>query len=355
MLKNPGELKNSAMSLSKVLTIVIFVSTLFAGRSYAGEGVRQGLIGSGGVEALYSIDERTTLVSFNSDWKEELKSLCASHDGEFELYVTPEGEGARCKGVFETISSGNSSEGGVSYLIRHSNEEVVYKSETLPSYADVSYPDNGDLKEDYSTVELYQYVYALCKKNSGKPAFVMPKRYGKFVRLTQVSAVEAFKHIYTSANDREPWFLSCEGRKKFIVEKEYKYNSEDGNRYRFYSNRGLEGIDYVKSDEDAGYLAALSASGRTAKAESPEFLEEMAWELASLKVGFIKTDNGIRYTGSYRNEYKKEGCSVVSIKTANMPAVEEKVYSYRVCKDRVAKIEGEGYSPVYAMFLGNSN
>lgn len=219
------------------------------------ENLRGRLLDIKSIETLYSIDDFYTLVTVEGGKEEEavteLKNLCAEAGGAFERVKGKNSPEIKCAGSFETVEveEKSSRNGKRSFLIKNAKPQpVAYKNPSLPSFNEISTPPNGRIKINYSSIELYEYMYALCKKENGVASFVIPKRNGKIVRLTQVNATEAFMYLLSAGNGKESWFFACEGDKRFVLEKEYTFEPSQGHKFNFFSNRGLEGVDYVRSN-----------------------------------------------------------------------------------------------------------
>lgn len=319
------------------LSVVIFVTALLGTNAHAEDkSLRERLIDSSKVSSLYSIDEHYTFLTAPDPkaLESELKTACAESGNEAEA----DGQTVKCKDTFEAspsenIGAANQDKG---YLVKHtSNEPFTYKSPSMPSYAEITKPQNGALQSKLTGADLFEYMSALCQKENGQPSFVVPKRYGKFVRLTQVGAVEAFSYITTAAEGKEAWFLACDV-KKFVIEKSYRFKEGD-NQYTFRANAGLDGVNYIKTADAAPYTP------NTNEKVSGDFLQEMAREVAALKMNFVKVIAGFKFTGSYKNT-SNSGCDIVSIKqqkTDTKVAEAEKVYNYKVCRDRVANLNSD--------------
>jgi hypothetical protein len=129
-------------------------------------------------------------------------------------------------------------------------QPLTYKNPYIPSLEQVAAPAGGRIEGDYASIDIYQYMYALCKKENGTPSVIVSKRFGKFARYTEVSAEEAFNYLLSSGEGKDPWFFGCEGENRFIVEKDYQSSPEGANRFSFHPKRGLEWVDYVKAGSD---------------------------------------------------------------------------------------------------------
>lgn len=295
--------------ISVILTtaaLSLFSTLLPAGSVLAGEpSLREKLIDSKVFSAVYAIDDYLTMATAPGSTDEAsvyegFKTLCTGNGALFERSNEEKnGETYRCAPSFTVSSAPGAEDGGKSFLIKHADRQPIgYRTPVVPSYARLLAPTKGRLKGSYSNTEIYQYVYALCKKENGSPAFVVPKRYGKYVRLTKVAPADAFDYFMTSAKKKDAWYASCEGEKKFMLEKEYAYSEKDQESLIFHPNRGLEGISFVSAEEAPSYKSKLEAAMKEEAMNSPDktdFLDGMAWEVAYAKTGFVKTLDGRKY------------------------------------------------------------
>lgn len=209
--------------------------------------LRQKLLDSGTVAAVYSVDDHTTLIKADSqeDISSTLSAICSGHEGS----LISDDNSFKCEGVFE--AAGVDSTEGQSVLIKTAAAQpLAYKNPYIPSLEEVTAPPSGKIEGDYASIDIYQYMYALCKKENGTASVIVSKRFGKVARYTEVSAEEAFSHLLTSGEGKDPWFFACEGENRFIVEKDYQYSPDGANKFYFHPKRGLEWVDYVKADSD---------------------------------------------------------------------------------------------------------
>lgn len=244
----------------RILEKLMLPATAFlslTGQAWSEEAtIRQKLLDSGTVSALYSVDDHTTLIKTESldDISSTLGAICSGYEGS----LISEDNSFRCEGVFEATEVDSTGSEGQSILIKtEAAQELAYKNPYIPSLEEVSAPPGGKIKGDYASIDIYQYMYALCKKENGTASVIVSKRFGKVARYTEVSAEEAFSHLLASGEGKDPWFFACEGENRFIVEKDYQFNSEGANSFYFHPKRGLEWVDYVKADNDK--VASLEA------------------------------------------------------------------------------------------------
>ncbi|MBI5492297.1 MAG: hypothetical protein HY893_05120 [Deltaproteobacteria bacterium] len=329
----------------KRLSLIIealFVIVALASSAYAEDGLRQRLIESSHINTLYSIDDFNTLASGDMAMiAGELMKACKDTGSVAEK---AEDNSIKCRGYFEAAEvkqDGNSL--GLFAIRTIAPQPFVYKTPALPSFSEIRLPKTGRLAGKYSNLDMYEYMSALCKKNNGSPEIVITKRYGKYLRLTHVSTAEGSSYIISNGKEKDPWFFACNGSRRFVVEKDYQYKPDEDNLY-FRLNRGLEGIDFVKSDDSEavallnlrGMEPAMDEAGRT------DFVEEMAWEVANMQMNFVKTYAGERFSGQFYGS--KAECGYVIIKQSQPEEKQtvETAYNYRVCNNRVASLDGRG-------------
>lgn len=345
------------------LSIVLFATTVFTVNANANElSLREKLMDSGPVDTLYSVDDYHTLIKVSStrstEFTDELEKICSESGSTVERALD---NSLNCRGQFNLLKveeSSAESEHKASFLLKHSAAQpVAYKNTALPSFEQIAKFPKGQVKGNYNSLDLYQYAYVLCKKESGVPAVVVPKRYGKYMRLTQVNSVEAFNYLLKEGEGKDSWLFACEGTKKFVLEKEPQYTPSEDKKFYFYQNRGLEGVDFVKST-DTVYLSRLMASeaevAMAALRDNSEFIENMAWNLSNVKVTFVTTNSGLRFSGSVTSKTGKD-CSNITIKqTASLTLkTDEKVYKYEVCNSRIARLDDRKSSPTFYAQLTN--
>ncbi len=220
-----------------------------SGQAAADEvNLRGELLGSAHVSALYSVDDHTTLIKASSveEAGSALNDACSAAKG-----VLTSGEGyLHCEGVFQASRMDSPGLEGTSFLIKTEQAQpLAYKNPYIPSIEEVAAPPGGRIAGEWTSVDIYQYMYALCKKENGTPSVIVSKRAGKTARYTEVSAEEAFSQLL-AGEGKDPWFFACEGEKRFIVEKDYQYNAKGSSSFYFHPKRGLEWVDYVKADSD---------------------------------------------------------------------------------------------------------
>lgn len=228
-----------------ILTAILLFMGMAATDSVAGQSVRERFAGMDEVTAVYSIDESFTVIKSylkKDELLQRLDNACPGFScGSYSFVGTLEFSGDY--------------EGGEAMLIRHNDPQpAIYKNPRLPALDDISVPETGRLEGDHRSIDVFQYMSALCGKVNGNPSFVVPKKYGKFTRLTQVEPLEAFNYLATSGEGKQGWLLACEGDEKFVVQKNFKYNPGEENKFYFHHRRGLEGFDYVKAAEEEDKL-----------------------------------------------------------------------------------------------------
>ncbi len=322
----------------------LFVAFTLASSAHAAEdGLRQRLIESSHINTLYSIDDFNTLASGDMAMiAGELKKACGDTGKVAE--VKAEDNSIKCRGYFEAAEvKQDGSSLGLFAIKTAAPQPFVYKTPALPSFSEIRLPKTGRLAGNYSNLDMYEYMSALCKKNNGSPEIVITKRYGKYLRLTHVSTAEGSSYIISNARDKDPWFFACNGSRRFVVEKDYQYKPDEDNLY-FRLNRGLEGIDFVKS-EDSDAVALLNISGvepAMDEAGRTDFVEEMAWEVANMQMNFVKTYAGARFSGQFYGSKAECGYVIIKQSQHEEKKTTETAFNYRVCNNRVASLDGRG-------------
>lgn len=214
--------------------------------------LRLRLMESSSAASIYTIDENSMLVTSTGPGQlaGELEGFC-TRNGETLERVEEKGArtlAVRCGQLFEAESlEGRQVNGKMVFTIKSSvPEPFAFKNPRYPSIDGLEAPPDGRIPGRYSSLDLYQYMYALCKKDGGTPATVITKRSGRTVRLAEAEDAEAFDYIFNSGDSRDPWYMECAGEKRFLVEKNYKYDLYQDNAYVFHAGRGLDGINYVQ-------------------------------------------------------------------------------------------------------------
>ncbi|OIJ74025.1 MAG: hypothetical protein A2V21_306960 [Deltaproteobacteria bacterium GWC2_55_46] len=332
---------------------ILLAMALIGNGAYAGEqSLRERLIGTGTVETLYSVDDHTTIVkAADGQALKGLEALCSEYIG---AGLVKEGAAMKCGAIFEASEDLTQ---GKNPLYRIKSEEaqpVAYKIAALPPFEELSAPPDGRIEGGLGSIDVYQYMYALCKKEQGSHSIVISRRFGRFVRLVEVPSEEAFDYLLSSGDTKDPWFFACEGENRFIVEKDYQYDPDGEKKFYFRQDRGLESVDYIKSGEREK-LARLERSSKEDPSPDPSvetrMMEAMAVDLSELKFDFIKTGLGAKYEGHYNNT-DDAGCARTTIKQTRSGTAEE-VFNYRVCGTNVALIDStDRKSGFFAGLLG---
>lgn len=225
-----------------------------SGQALAEDSLRHELLGSGVAMTLYSVDSHTTVLKTGTpdDVASKFEGLCSKRGAS----ITVRENTYACEGVFEASKSPAAQE--TSFFIKTVDEQpLVYVNPSIPPVEELTLPPNGRIKGDHASVDIYQYMYALCAKENGTASVVISKRLGKVARYTEVGAQEAFDYLLSSGDGKDPWFFACEGETRFMVEKDYQYDSNGANKFSFHLKRGLEWVDYVKAED--GKVAKLEA------------------------------------------------------------------------------------------------
>lgn len=312
------------------ITTLVFLATN-ASALFAASSVRERLAADPNVASLYAIDDNYSMIS-----------------------VRGAGIGAKDSTVVKEFSRN-----GVTFqIIRHTTPQpFIYRGSAAPGYPSIEMLPDGDFnmnEKDYGAADLYEHLYAVCKKIQGAPSFVIPVKYGQYKRLTRVGAVDAFSYMLSSDNANGSWFFACDGASRFVAEKDYGFKgySETVN---VRSKRGLEGVSYIKSGKEVEDLAAYQARAISSK-DDATVLEETAREAAFLKTGFVKVHNGARYAAAFKES--GNGCEAVEIKktVSTEDTAIAKIYDYKVCIGRASRLGEKEVAPdasssMYALTL----
>lgn len=237
-----------------ILSALILLAA--SGQAWAQDSLRHELLKSGTDLTLYSVDSHTTVVKAaeGADVASTLKGLCSGRQAAFTVNENV----LTCEGVFEASRVESALGQETSYFIKTADEQpLVYTNLSIPPFEELTLPPNGRIAGDHASADIYQYMYALCKKENGTPSVVISKRFGKTARYTEVGAEEAFSYLLSSGDGKDPWFFACEGETRFMVEKDYQYDSSRASKFSFHLKRGLEWVDYVKAED--GKVARLEA------------------------------------------------------------------------------------------------
>lgn len=319
-------LKGGAI-MRKMIDIILAVLTLLtvsaAGPALGEDSLRVKLLSDNGVKLLYSVDEFYTFIAGVPAVAD------IENDGTVSVvnrYFDPSGEN-RFK----------------AYMIKHNTPQpLVYKSPvirkdetSLPSSVRLLGETFNGEKSGYSALDLYEQMNILCSAKKGVPSYVITKRYGDFKRLTKVGAAEAFSYILLAENTGDTWLMACEGKEKFLVEKNYRIMNGGADVADIYPGTALEGVSYVENSPYAEDLFTERAPKEISPAEKVAFLNEMAREVAAMKMDFVRPYKGVRYAGTYND---REGCSMVSIRHAEGGAADPRtvVSDFSVCAGKVA-------------------
>ncbi len=266
----------------KRLLAGVFVAVVFSTPALAGmeNSLRYRLLKSDSVDSLYTMSERSTLLTSKNPGilAGELEGYCTLN-GEVMKALDPDASpdrlAVKCGHIFEAKAlEGKFVNKLPVFIVKTSTyEPFAFKNPSFPPFEQLSAPMNeGRIPGFYSSLDMYQYMGALCRKNGGTPVPVVTNRVGKKARLTEVAEDTAFDYIFNSGDGRDPWLLECNGPKKFLLEKTYRFGPGDSEFY-YHSGRGLEGVNYVKLG--AGKTASLEPGvmlNSTASAEFAEFL-----------------------------------------------------------------------------------
>jgi hypothetical protein len=309
----------------RIKEIIVAVLTLlvlsYARSSRGAESQRMQLVADNGIGLLYSVDDFYTFIAGVPDTISIEKNDAVI----VNRYFDPSGEG-RFK----------------AYLIKHNTPQpLVYKSPVISKDID-SLPTSVKLigetfdgkKSGLSALDLYEQANIVCRAKKGLPAYVITKRYGDFKRLTKVPAIEAFSYILLAENTGDAWLMACEGKEKFLVEKNYRVMNGGTDAADIYSGTALEGVSYVENSPYAEDLFAERPRKEASPAEKAAFMKDMARSIAALKMGFVRPYKGVRYAGTYN---EKDGCGMVSISRAEELSAEPRIImaDFSVCSGKV--------------------
>lgn len=281
----------------------------------ADEGLRKTLLKVDTVEALYPVDD-------------------------FHTYI---------RGSFETedgVITMNMEKNGETVIVEHGDKEpFVYKSRSIPSFADLRMPGNGEIRfaateagaagdfASYKATDLFAHMTALCRKVNGHPVYVVPRNYGSSKRMTEVNAVEAFRYIASSGSGGA-WELACEGKSKFLLSKDYNFGEDAWSAARFFSGRGLEGVNYIRED---GRTLRASYDRLIDRETEIKAVEAVAFEVSDLKMGFVKAGVAGRYEGLYlKTDFN--GCDIVSVRNGLYDG-RTIVRDFKVCSGTIALLK----------------
>lgn len=321
------------LNAGKALFPLLAVGLLTASDANAAElTLRQMLLENPSVQSLYSVDEHTTMIaaSGKTEALSAISGLCSAKGAS----LAAENDTVKCADAFSAEPTGAE---GRSYILKSPiAEPIAYKTPSVPPYEELETPSNGRMEGAFDGIDMYQYMYALCKKGNGKAFTVISRRTGRVVRLVEASPAETFRHLLTMGNGKDPWFFACEGETKFIVQKDYGYGENDKARFTFYQNRGLEWVDFVKSGDKDDLARLDSFDGELQNStHDPAVLAGMAREVASFRSDMVKAVNGARYEGHYLASLRKDGCDFVAINDGS------RTFNYRVCGYDAAAVDPE--------------
>jgi hypothetical protein len=304
--------------IALILIQAVMAVTMVAGNVSADGtlNIREQLVKSDATRAVYAIDDYHTFVVGGAA---ETKKVIGN-----ELNVIKE------YGADDSFKSG-------AIMIKHDNaQQYVFKNQS----ANAEMPENGDFTLDGNVTSFFQRMTTLCRENKGTTTFVIPKTYGNHKRLTEVSAIEAFNYVATAGIEDNGWLMACSGSAKFMVEKNFQSITKNVETASFYAGRGLEGVSYVKA------VGAANVKEPERKPLTPamqaQVREQMALEIAGIKMNFVKSTAGVKFIGLYKGESNNTGCTVATVKEVERPLsrkqYQAKVYDYKVCGSNVAEL-----------------
>lgn len=233
-------------TMKKIIPGLIAATVLLSVTAHAAEppSLRERLLKAGPFSSVYSIDDRSTLVTANSA-EAALKGLGKACSELGSGLATK--EGVRCPGVFEAKKSEATDEAVAYIVVAEADQPFLYRGPAARSLDEVSELPAGKVEGRLSSMDVYQYVSALCRKGNGSPSMVVSKRYGKRVRFTEVDHSGALSYILSSGDSKDPWFFACEGGEaRFFVEKGYGFSSEGRPAFYYHPRRPIEWVDFVR-------------------------------------------------------------------------------------------------------------
>lgn len=172
-----------------------------------------------------------------------------------------------------------------------------------------------------------------CETSGGNAEYVMPKRFGKYLRLAEATENEV--KGYNASNADGSWLMACGGENRFVVEKSFRSAS-------VYTNRGFEGVDYVKADYAVAVIDEKPADAKELK----KVREATAKEAASLEMDFVRPYGEVKYTANYIGT--GAACGLVSVKEVNRLTSAAKLYDYKVCGQAVVALGERDITQMYA-------
>ncbi|TAN62792.1 hypothetical protein EPN18_04005 [bacterium] len=304
--------------IALILIQAVVAVTMVAGNVSAADtlNIREQLVKSEATEAVYAIDDYHTFVVGGAA---ETKKMIGK-----ELNVIKE------YGADDSFKTG-------AIMIKHENaQQYVFKNQS----EEVAMPENGDFTLDGSVTSLFQRMTTLCRESKGTATFVIPKIYGNHKRLTEVSVIEAFNYMATAGTEDNGWLMACSGNAKFMVEKNFQSITRNIETASFYAGRMLEGVSYVKVAEAAD--VKVPERKPMIPAIQAQVREQMAREIADIKMNFVKSEAGVKFIGLYKGESNNAGCAVATVKEVERPLsrkqYQAKVYDYKVCGSNVAEL-----------------
>jgi len=230
-------------------------------------------------------------------------------------------------------------------MIEHDGDEpMIYKSEAPGSLealrsgsVNLTRAPLSSGKRGYSSIDIFEMATLSCRGGGGEIIYIIPKKYGRFKRLTEVRALEAFQYILMKGS-ASVWLVACNGKgsARFQVLKNYDFVGDGVETAEFRSGLVLDDVNYVKDESvETARLAELQKRWPVA----PASLEGTAREMAAIKRGFVKNISGKRYYGSYRGE-AGGGCGDVRLRRLDSGEALRLtvVYEYRVCAGHVSLI-----------------
>ncbi len=305
--------------ISVLLSLVAMAVPMSRGAAATPPALRQVLADAPGVGAVYVVDRNHTFVMGSLPLQGESKAF----------HVL----GRYYGGPGHTLQA---------TMIEHGEEPMIYKSAATGTLGALrsgsvrlSHEPLSSGKDGYSSLDIFEMATLSCQNGGGHPLYVIPKKYGRFKRLTEVAALDAFRYILLKGST-SVWFVACNGKgaARFQVLKNYDFINDGEEVAEFRQGLALDDVDYVRDERAEAVRLADLQKRRSVSATS---LEATAREIAALKRGFVKNIAGKRYYGSYRGD-GDGGCAAVSLRRigSDEDVRVTVVHDYRVCSGKVS-------------------
>ena len=332
-------MKMKTMFLRTLLLIAaLLVLAPWPARPAETTGVRQALLEAPGVRSLYVVDRTHSFV-------------IADRDADLERGPY------RVLGTYE----GADKAGPRGLMIEHGDEpllqtephrapslEALLKGPLTLTREPLTQAEGG-----VSSLDVFETATQTCISRGGPVRYVIPKRYGRYKRLTEVEGLEAFRYLLLHGREGA-WFVVCDGRgdARFQLMKNYDLVNDGREVVEYKDGVALEGVNYVRNEAaEARRLAELQKKREAMRGST---LEDTAREIAYLRTGFVKNLRGRRYYGTYRGRDRSGRCATVSLRSTDRENGQRVtlVRDYRVCgRDVTVTAYSESADPAPAARL----